>query len=165
MRPRARNWQARCASSSSSRSRRTRPRGASSSWPRCRARPPARCSATSCAAARSRRSDRGAAMRIAVVGGGPGGLYLASLAKQLDPRHEVDVWERNAADDTFGFGVVFSDETLTGIEGADLSIFASMEQEFARWDDIDVHYRDQVLTSGGHAFAAMGRKRLLEILQ
>jgi anthraniloyl-CoA monooxygenase len=106
-----------------------------------------------------------AAMRIAVLGGGPGGLYFASLAKQLDPRNEVEVWERNAADDTFGFGVVFSDETLTGIEGADLSIFDSMEQEFARWDDIDVHYRGQVLTSGGHAFAAMGRKRLLQILQ
>ena len=104
-------------------------------------------------------------MRIAVIGGGPGGLYLASLVKQLDARHEVDVWERNAADDTFGFGVVFSDETLTGIEGADLSIFASMESEFARWDDIDVHYRGQVLTSGGHGFAAMSRRRLLQILQ
>ena len=89
-------------------------------------------------------------MRIAVVGGGPGGLYFAALAKQLDPRHEITVWERNAADDTFGFGVVFSDETLGGIEHADQSIFASMEREFARWDDIDVHYRGQVLTSGGH---------------
>ena len=58
-------------------------------------------------------------MRIAVVGGGPGGLYFAALAKQLDPRHEITVWERNAADDTFGFGVVFSDETLGGIEHAD----------------------------------------------
>ena len=54
-------------------------------------------------------------MRIAIIGGGPGGLYFASLMKQLDPRHEITVWERNRADDTFGFGVVFSDETLGGI--------------------------------------------------
>jgi anthraniloyl-CoA monooxygenase len=104
-------------------------------------------------------------MRIAVIGGGPGGLYLAALAKQLDPTHEITVWERNAADDTFGFGVVFSDETLGGIELADPVVYAQMEREFARWDDIDVHYRSQVLTSGGNRFAAMSRKRLLEILQ
>ncbi|MGQ4615827.1 bifunctional salicylyl-CoA 5-hydroxylase/oxidoreductase [Nocardia sp. R7R-8] len=104
-------------------------------------------------------------MRIAVVGGGPGGLYFSALAKQLGPEHEITVWERNAADDTFGFGVVFSDETLGGIEHADASIYQRMQREFARWDDIDVHFRDQVLTSGGHGFAAMSRKRLLEILQ
>jgi anthraniloyl-CoA monooxygenase len=75
------------------------------------------------------------------------------------------VWERNAADDTFGFGVVFSDETLGGIEHADPLIYAAMEREFARWDDIDVHYRDRVVTSGGHSFAALSRKRLLQILQ
>ncbi|MEU0516047.1 bifunctional salicylyl-CoA 5-hydroxylase/oxidoreductase [Amycolatopsis sp. NPDC006125] len=104
-------------------------------------------------------------MRIAVVGGGPGGLYFAALAQQLSPGDEIDVWERNAADDTFGFGVVFSDETLGGIEHADESVYRQMEREFARWDDIDVHYRGQVLTSGGHGFAAMSRKRLLQILQ
>ncbi|HET6876393.1 MAG TPA: bifunctional salicylyl-CoA 5-hydroxylase/oxidoreductase [Jatrophihabitans sp.] len=105
------------------------------------------------------------ARRIAVIGGGPGGLYFAALAKQLDPAAEITVWERNAADDTFGFGVVFSDETLGGIEHADARIYERMEREFARWDDIDVHYRGQVLTSGGHGFAAMSRKRLLQILQ
>jgi anthraniloyl-CoA monooxygenase len=104
-------------------------------------------------------------VRIAVVGGGPGGLYFAALAKQLDARHEITVWERNAADDTFGFGVVFSDETLGGIEHADPEIFAAMQREFARWDDIDVHFRGEVITSGGHGFAAMSRKRLLAILQ
>ena len=104
-------------------------------------------------------------MRIAVIGGGPGGLYFAALARQLDPTSEITVWERNAADDTFGFGVVFSDETLGGIEHADASIYAAMEREFARWDDIDVHFRGQVHTSGGHGFAAMSRKRLLQILQ
>ncbi|WP_432825573.1 bifunctional salicylyl-CoA 5-hydroxylase/oxidoreductase [Dactylosporangium sp. CA-092794] len=104
-------------------------------------------------------------MRIAVIGGGPGGLYFAALAKQLCRDHEIVVWERNAMDDTFGFGVVFSDQTLDGIEHADAEIFAAMEREFARWDDIDVHFRGQVLTSGGHGFAAMSRRRLLQILQ
>jgi anthraniloyl-CoA monooxygenase len=109
-------------------------------------------------------------MRIAVLGGGPGGLYFAALVKQLDPRHDITVWERNAPDDTFGFGVVFSDETLGGIEHADTAIFTAMSREFARWDDIDVHRtnrygRDTVFTSGGHGFAAMSRKRLLAILQ
>jgi anthraniloyl-CoA monooxygenase len=103
-------------------------------------------------------------MRIAVVGGGPGGLYFAALAKQLDPTHQVTVWERNSDDDTFGFGVVFSDETLGGIEHADPVIHEAMSREFARWDDIDIHYRERVITSGGHGFAAMSRKRLLQIL-
>ncbi|MGH3367091.1 MAG: bifunctional salicylyl-CoA 5-hydroxylase/oxidoreductase [Nocardioidaceae bacterium] len=104
-------------------------------------------------------------MRIAVIGGGPGGLYFAALAKQLGPEDDVTVWERNAADDTFGFGVVFSDETLGGIEHADPAIHAQMQREFARWDDIDVHVKGQVVTSGGHGFAALSRKRLLEIIQ
>ncbi|RIK17753.1 MAG: bifunctional salicylyl-CoA 5-hydroxylase/oxidoreductase [Acidobacteria bacterium] len=104
-------------------------------------------------------------MRIAVIGGGPGGLYFAALTMALDPTHEITVWERNAPDDTFGFGVVFSDETLGGIEHADRAVFEAMQAEFARWDDIDVHVDGQVLTSGGHGFAAMSRKRLLQILQ
>jgi anthraniloyl-CoA monooxygenase len=104
-------------------------------------------------------------VRIAVAGGGPGGLYFAALAQQLDPGAEITVWERNAPDDTFGFGVVFSDETLGGIENADPGIYRQMEREFARWDDIDVHYRGEVITSGGHGFAALGRRRLLELLQ
>ena len=108
-------------------------------------------------------------MRIAVIGGGPGGLYFSALAKQLaattGQQHEITVWERNAADDTFGFGVVFSDETLGGIEHADPVVFAQMQREFASWDDIDVHFQGEVITSGGHGFAAMSRQRLLEILQ
>ena len=66
-------------------------------------------------------------MRIAVIGGGPGGLYFSALAKQLGPAHEITVWERNAHDDTFGFGVVFSDETLGGIEHADPAVYRAME--------------------------------------
>ncbi len=104
-------------------------------------------------------------MRIAVVGGGPGGLYFAALTQQLGRDHEITIWERNAADDTFGFGVVFSDETLGGIEHADPAIYRAMEREFARWDDIDVHFNGETITSGGHGFAAMSRRRLLEILQ
>jgi anthraniloyl-CoA monooxygenase len=104
-------------------------------------------------------------VRIAVAGGGPGGLYFAALARQLLPDTDITVWERNAPDDTFGFGVVFSDETLGGIENADPVIYQQMEREFARWDDIDVHYRGEVIISGGHGFAAMSRRRLLELLQ
>jgi anthraniloyl-CoA monooxygenase len=104
-------------------------------------------------------------VRIAVIGGGPAGLYFAALAKQLGPGHDITVWERNAPDDTFGFGVVFSDETLGGIEHADPAVFEAMRAEFARWDDIDVHHRGTVTTSGGHGFAAMSRKRLLGILR
>src|SRR5260221_6916168 len=108
---------------------------------------------------------RGGGVRIAVVGGGPGGLYFAALAKQLAPYSEITVWERNAPDDTFGFGVVFSDETLGGISRADVQIYRALEHEFARWDDIDVHVRGQTITSGGHGFAALSRRRLLQILQ
>lgn len=104
-------------------------------------------------------------MRIAVIGGGPGGLYCAALITQLDARHEVTVWERNAPEDTFGFGVVFSDETLGGIEHADPDVFAAMGRRVVRWEDIDVRLRGTVTTSGGHGFSAMGRKELLAILQ
>ena len=104
-------------------------------------------------------------MKIAVVGGGPGGLYFAALAKQLNPAHEITIWERNAPDDTFGFGVVFSDETLGGIENADTEFGAAMAERFARWTDIDIHYRGQSLTVGGQGFAAMSRKELLALLQ
>jgi anthraniloyl-CoA monooxygenase len=99
------------------------------------------------------------------VGGGPAGLYLATLVKLLNPHHRIDVWERNAADDTFGFGVVFSDETLGGIEQADAAFFERLSQDFAVWDDIDVHFHGHVLTSGGHGFAAISRQRLLAILR
>ncbi|OAH13916.1 bifunctional salicylyl-CoA 5-hydroxylase/oxidoreductase [Streptomyces jeddahensis] len=104
-------------------------------------------------------------MKIAIVGGGPGGLYFAALMKQLDPAHDITVWERNAPDDTFGFGVVFSDETLGGIENADTGFAEAMAKRFARWTDIDIHYRGQSHTVGGQGFAAMSRKELLRLLQ
>ncbi|SFC57108.1 anthraniloyl-CoA monooxygenase [Nocardioides terrae] len=104
-------------------------------------------------------------MRIAIVGGGPGGLYFAALMKTLDPSHDITVWERNAPDDTFGFGVVFSDETLGSIEGADPVIHQRMESRFARWTDIDVEFNGTPFTVGGQGFAAMSRKELLQIMQ
>ncbi|MGY1815193.1 bifunctional salicylyl-CoA 5-hydroxylase/oxidoreductase [Blastococcus sp. SYSU D00820] len=104
-------------------------------------------------------------MRIAIAGGGPGGLYLAALMKQLDPGHEVTVWERNAPDDTFGFGVVFSDETLGAIDNADPVIHEQMSRRFARWTDIDIDIDGTSFTVGGQGFAAMGRKDLLHLLQ
>ncbi|ANB09140.1 salicylyl-CoA 5-hydroxylase [Streptomyces ambofaciens] len=103
-------------------------------------------------------------MHVAIIGGGPGGLYTAALLKRLDPRRRITVWERNPADVTFGFGVVLSDETLGGIEHADPVVFEALERHFVRWDDIDIVHRGTRHTSGGHRFAALGRRRLLEIL-
>ncbi|ELP69133.1 bifunctional salicylyl-CoA 5-hydroxylase/oxidoreductase [Streptomyces turgidiscabies] len=102
--------------------------------------------------------------RIAIIGGGPGGLYAAALLKRLRPDRQITLWERNAPEDTFGFGVVLSDETLGGIEHADPVVHAALQQHFVRWDDIDIVHRDTRHTSGGHGFAALGRRRLLEIL-
>ncbi|MCX5375285.1 bifunctional salicylyl-CoA 5-hydroxylase/oxidoreductase [Streptomyces sp. NBC_00091] len=102
------------------------------------------------------------AMRVAVVGGGPGGLYAAALLARQG--HTVELWERGAPEDTFGFGVVLSDETLGGIERADTVVHTALGAEFVRWDDVDVVHRGRLLTSGGHGFAALGRRRLLEIL-
>ncbi|UGY95266.1 bifunctional salicylyl-CoA 5-hydroxylase/oxidoreductase [Streptomyces gobiensis] len=103
-------------------------------------------------------------MRVAVIGGGPGGLYAAALLKRLDPRRDITVWERNAPQDTFGFGVVLSDETLGGIEHADPAVYAALQEEFVRWDDIDIVHRGRTLTSSGHGFAALSRRRLLAVL-
>ena len=104
-------------------------------------------------------------MKIAVVGGGPGGLYFSSLVKQLDPSVDITVWERNAPDDTFGFGVVFSDQTLAGIRASDKSVFEDMGKSFAYWDDVDVTIDSQMFTIAGNGFAAMSRKELLHVLQ
>ncbi|CAO0837848.1 Anthraniloyl-CoA monooxygenase OS=Streptomyces microflavus OX=1919 GN=Smic_64720 PE=4 SV=1 [Streptomyces microflavus] len=102
---------------------------------------------------------------VAVIGGGPGGLYAAALLKRLDPDRAITVYERNAPDDTFGFGVVLSDETLGGIEHADPEVlYRAPSREFVRWDTIDIVHRGRTHTSGGHGFAALGRRRLLEIL-
>lgn len=104
-------------------------------------------------------------MKIAIVGGGPAGLYLAILMKRADPAHEVTVVERNRPDDTFGFGVVFSDATLETFAAADPESHGAITGALAHWDDIDIHYQGQVLTSTGHGFSGLGRQVLLDILQ
>lgn len=104
-------------------------------------------------------------MRVHILGGGPAGLYLAILLKKRDPSHEIRVWERNAPDDTFGWGVVFSDETLGNLEEADPEVYRSITESFAYWDSIDIHVKGARIRSRGHGFCGMSRKKLLMILQ
>jgi anthraniloyl-CoA monooxygenase len=104
-------------------------------------------------------------VRIVSIGGGPAGLYFAILLKKADPTHDVTVLERNRADDTFGFGVVFSDATLDHFAQADSETAEAITRALAHWDDIVIHYQGQVLTSTGHGFSGLARQRLLDILQ
>src|SRR5690606_37190572 len=104
-------------------------------------------------------------MNIACVGGGPAGLYFAIAMKLCDPAHAVTVYERNRPGDTFGWGVVFSDQTLANLRSTDPVSAALIEEGFAHWDDIDVHIHGRTIRSSGHGFAGIGRKRLLNILQ
>jgi anthraniloyl-CoA monooxygenase len=104
-------------------------------------------------------------LRIDCIGGGPGGLYFALLMKKVDPRHDVRVIERNRPDDTFGFGVVFSDQTMAGLAEADEDAFGAITEHLVHWDDIDVHYGGEVITSTGHGFSGMSRHTLLRVLQ
>jgi anthraniloyl-CoA monooxygenase len=104
-------------------------------------------------------------MRIACLGGGPAGLYFAISMKLREPAHEIHVFERNRADDTFGWGVVFSDQTVENLMANDPVSGAVIAAEFAHWDDIDVHIHGQTIRSSGHGFIGIGRKRLLAILQ
>jgi len=104
-------------------------------------------------------------VKIVCVGGGPAGLYFALLMKKADPAHDITVLERNRADDTFGFGVVFSDATLENFAHADPETHRAITASFFHWDDIDIHYQGQVLTSTGHGFCGMSRQVLLDILR
>ena len=104
-------------------------------------------------------------MKIACVGAGPAGLYFAISMKLRDPAHEIEVFERNAPGVTFGWGVVFSDQTVENLAANDPPSANIIADEFAHWDDIDVHIHGETITSSGHGFIGIGRKRLLEILQ
>ncbi|MCO1659484.1 FAD-dependent monooxygenase [Pseudonocardia humida] len=104
-------------------------------------------------------------MRIAVVGGGPGGLFLAALVRQADPAVEVTVFERNRADDTFGFGVVFSDRTLAAIHDADPVLRTGLAERGVHWDAIEVRLKGERVRCGGNGMAAIPRRVLLGLLQ
>ncbi|MBI1204055.1 MAG: bifunctional salicylyl-CoA 5-hydroxylase/oxidoreductase [Rhodopseudomonas sp.] len=104
-------------------------------------------------------------MRAAILGGGPGGLYFAISLKMRDPASEVVVIERNRPDDTFGWGVVLSEDTLANLDANDPVSAKAIRDSFVYWDDIAVHYRGTVMRSGGHGFSGIGRQRLLTVLQ
>src|SRR5919201_6992541 len=104
-------------------------------------------------------------MRVSVVGAGPAGLYLSILLKKADPGHQITVVERNPPDATFGWGVVFSEETLGALRDADYPSYVEITDTFARWSAIDVVYGGRTVRSGGHVFSAIAPPRLLAILQ
>ncbi|MDA8109237.1 MAG: bifunctional salicylyl-CoA 5-hydroxylase/oxidoreductase [Betaproteobacteria bacterium] len=103
-------------------------------------------------------------MKVTIIGGGPGGLYFALLAKKAWPDWDVTVYERNRPDDTFGFGVVFSDQTLDTFKAYDVPSYESIRRRFAYWDDVDVVYKGRVMRSGGNGFCGCSRVALLELL-
>ena len=100
-------------------------------------------------------------MRIVSIGGGPAALYFGILMKKADPDSAITILERNRLDDTFGFGVVFSDATQNNLAAADAETFNALAGEFFHWDDISVHYRGHVIRSGGHGFSGLSRQKLL----
>jgi anthraniloyl-CoA monooxygenase len=104
-------------------------------------------------------------VKIVVIGGGPAGLYFSLLLRKANPAHHVVVLERNRPDDTFGWGVVFSNQTLGNLRDADPESYRQITGSFAHWDDIDVHVRGATITSGGHGFSGIARVELLRILQ
>jgi anthraniloyl-CoA monooxygenase len=103
-------------------------------------------------------------MRIVVLGAGPGGLYFGLLAKKANPQHDITVIERNPRGATYGWGVVFSEETLGALRDADRRTYDQITESFALWSSIDVRFRGETVRSRGHAFSGLARKALLDIL-
>jgi anthraniloyl-CoA monooxygenase len=104
-------------------------------------------------------------MKIVILGGGPAGLYCGLLIKRTNPAHDITIIERNAADVTYGWGVVFSDRTLASFQRADNKTYEQITDQFVIWDAIDVYYRDHKISCGGHVISSISRKSLLNILQ
>jgi anthraniloyl-CoA monooxygenase len=103
-------------------------------------------------------------VRVATIGGGPGGLYASLLLKRAEPKLSVEVFERNPRGATYGWGVVFSDRTLTSFREADYKSYVDITENFVIWDAIDIRYRDALVRAGGQAFSGISRRRLLDIL-
>jgi len=104
-------------------------------------------------------------MKITIIGGGPGGLYFALLVKKEWPEYDITVYERNRPDDTFGFGVVFSDETLDIFRNYDAASYEAIRRNFAYWDDVEISFQGRKFRCGGNGFAGCSRKSLLMLLQ
>src|SRR3954452_25016468 len=104
-------------------------------------------------------------MKIVILGCGPAGLYAGLLIKKADPSHDITILERNPAGVTYGWGVVFSDRTMSAFQRADYKTYQQITEQFVIWDAIDVRYRGATISCGGHVIAAISRKSLLGILQ
>src|SRR5258708_7936698 len=104
-------------------------------------------------------------MKINIIGGGPAGMYFAILMKAAAPAHDINIYERNGPDDTFGWGVVFSGKTLSNLLEADEPSHAAITRNFEAWDNVDVVHRDQKISVHGNSFSGIARLRLLKILQ
>src|SRR2546423_12470513 len=111
-----------------------------------------------------RPAAQGVPGKIVAIGGGPAALYFGILMKKADPANEITILERNRLEDTFGFGVVFSDATQNNLAAADPATYNEMASHFAHWDNIDIHYRGHVITSSGHGFSGISRRKLLSVL-
>src|SRR3989338_5695608 len=104
-------------------------------------------------------------MQINILGGGPAGLYFAILMKKQDPAHTITIYERDGPEDTFGWGIVFSDQTFAFLKDSDEETYAEISQASESWDSVDVVHRSQKISIRGNSFRGIARLRFLNILQ